>query len=119
MKRLIHRTGLVAIAVAVASVVLSAGAVASASKAAVRVKGTEFKFALIPKSAPRGTVVFTFTNAGKVDHDFKIKGKKTALLKPGKTAKLTVSFAKAGRYAFLCTVPSHAAAGMKGTFVVK
>ena len=40
------------------------------------------------------------------------------MIGPGKTAKLTVTL-KAGKYPYKCTVPGHAAAGMKGTFVVK
>ena len=45
-------------------------------------------------------------------------GKKTPLIKPGKSAKLTVTL-KAGKSAYLCTVAGHAAAGMKGTLTVK
>jgi uncharacterized cupredoxin-like copper-binding protein len=30
-----------------------------------------------------------------------------------------VRFTKKGKYAFLCTLPGHAAGGMKGTFTVK
>ncbi len=56
---------------------------------------------------------------GHVVHDFKINGKVTPLLQPGKSAKLTVKFAKAGTYPYLCTVPGHAAAGMKGVFTVR
>ena len=41
------------------------------------------------------------------------------LIKAGKTTTLKVTFAKAGKFPFLCTVPSHAAAGMKGTLTVK
>ena len=57
-------------------------------------------------------------NKGKTAHDFKINGKKTPLIGPGKTASLTVKFAKAGKFPYLCTVPGHAAAGMKGSFTV-
>ena len=39
-------------------------------------------------------------------------------LLPGKSAKLTVKFAKKGQYAFLCTLFGHAKAGMKGKFAV-
>jgi uncharacterized cupredoxin-like copper-binding protein len=56
---------------------------------------------------------------GNVGHDFKIAGKKTPIIQPGATTKLTVKIAKAGRYKYLCTVPGHAAAGMKGTFTVR
>ena len=72
------------------------------------------------KSAARpGKVTFVFKNTGHVLHDFSIRGKKTPLTQPGKTAKLVVSFTKKGKYGYLCTVPGHAQAGMKGTFTVR
>jgi uncharacterized cupredoxin-like copper-binding protein len=94
------------------------GARAHAATTAVTVTATEFKFKLSRLSVPHGTVVFTFVNKGKVPHDFKINGKKTSLMKPGKSTKLTVTF-KAGKFAYLCTVPGHASLGMKGSLVVK
>ena len=66
-----------------------------------------------------GTVTFVFKNVGHLSHDFSIAGKTTPLVQPGKTAKLTVTFKKAARYSYLCTVDSHAAAGMKGVFTVR
>ena len=101
----------------------AAGATAKAHRAAgtkISVKATEYKFALSATSlAKPGTVTFTVKNAGHIAHDFSIDGKKTALLSPGKHATLTVKFAKAGKYAYKCTVSGHAALGMKGTFKVK
>jgi uncharacterized cupredoxin-like copper-binding protein len=91
------------------------GARTHAAAAAVTVTATEFKFKLSKTSVPHGTVVFTFVNKGKIPHDFKINGKKTSLMKPGKSTKLTVTFAKKGKFSYLCTVPGHAALGMKGT----
>ena len=90
-----------------------------ASATAIAVSGKEFSFRLSKKSAPHGTFVFRFKNVGAVGHDFKIAGKKTPIIQPGASAKLTVKIAKAGRYKYLCTVPGHAAAGMKGTLTVK
>jgi uncharacterized cupredoxin-like copper-binding protein len=40
------------------------------------------------------------------------------VINPGQTAKLTVTFAKKGSYPYLCTVPGHASAGMKGVLRV-
>jgi uncharacterized cupredoxin-like copper-binding protein len=114
----------IGIAVVVAALAVAIPALASpahtarASATAVKVTATEFKFALSTKTAKAGSVVFTVTNKGKLAHDFKIGGKKTAMLAPGKSAKLTVTL-KAGKFPYICTVPGHAAAGMKGTFVVK
>ena len=93
---------------------------AHASATTVQVSGKEFSFKLSTKSISRpGTVTFNFKNAGTILHDFKINGKKTPLTKPGKSAKLAVSFKKKGKYSYLCTVPGHAAAGMKGVFTVR
>ena len=86
----------------------------------VQVKGGEFFFRLSTKSiAKPGKVTFAFTNIGHVAHDFKIDGKVTPLIQPGQTTKLAVTFTKAGSYPYLCTVPGHAEAGMKGTFTVR
>ena len=94
------------------------GVRSQASAAAVTVTATEFKFKLSKLTVTHGTVVFTVANKGKIPHDFKINGKKTSLIKPGKTAKLSVTF-KAGKFKYLCTVPGHAALGMKGTLTAK
>ena len=85
---------------------------------AVTVTATEFHFKLSKTSVPHGSVTFTVVNKGHVGHDFKIGGKKTALIAPGKSGKVTVTLKK-GKAAYLCTVPGHAAAGMKGTLTVK
>ncbi|HMJ36386.1 MAG TPA: plastocyanin/azurin family copper-binding protein [Baekduia sp.] len=90
---------------------------AHAAKASVSVSAKEFKFALRPTSARHGSVTFTVKNAGTIDHDFKIAGRATPKIKRGKSATLTVNLKK-GTYSYLCTVPGHAAAGMKGNFKV-
>ena len=84
----------------------------------VTVTATDSKFTLSKRSARTGTVIFTVTNKGKVSHDFKIAGKKTPLLKPGRFATLRVTFSKKGRYPYLSTVRGQASAGMKGVFLV-
>ena len=92
----------------------------SHSKATTRVTvtATDSKFTLSKRSAPMGTVIFTVTNKGKVSHDFKIAGKKTPLLAPGRSATLRVTFSKKGRYPYLSTVSGQASHGMKGVFSV-
>jgi uncharacterized cupredoxin-like copper-binding protein len=108
------------LAVAGSSVAGAAVKAHAAATTKISVKATEYKFALSATSlAKPGTVAFTVKNAGHIAHDFSIDGKKTALLKPGKSATLTVTFSKAGSYAYKCTVSGHAALGMKGTFKVK
>jgi uncharacterized cupredoxin-like copper-binding protein len=126
MKQLTIRSVLALAAVAVAAFALIplAGArtdrQTTATATTVQVKGGEFFFRLSTKSAAKpGTVVFAFKNIGHVLHDFKIDGKHTPLIQPGKTAKLVVTFKKKGKYPYLCTVPGHAEAGMKGVFTVR
>jgi outer membrane protein assembly factor BamB/uncharacterized cupredoxin-like copper-binding protein len=86
----------------------------------VQVKGGEFFFRLSSKSlAKSGKVTFVFKNGGQIAHDFKINDKVTPLLQPGQTANLVVTFNKKGNYPYLCTVPGHAEAGMKGVFTVR
>jgi glucose/arabinose dehydrogenase len=112
---------LVALALGVAAAWALAGAAHARTRpkprtTTVRVAATEFRFALSRASAPAGTVRFVVTNTGRVAHNFFVAGRVTPLLQPGRTATLTVRFAKAGSYRYLCTVPGHAAAGMLGRF---
>ena len=94
-------------------------------------KANEFKFTLSKTSVPRSVVTFTIANGGVLPHDFKVcssnkgsltatscNGKGTALIQPGKTGKLVVTFLLKGKYEYLCTVSGHAAAGMKGLLTV-
>jgi alcohol dehydrogenase (cytochrome c) len=91
----------------------------SAKETTVQVKGGEFFFRLSTRSTAKpGTVTFVFHNVGHVTHDFSIDGKQTPLIQPGQAAKLAVAFTKNGKYPYLCTVPGHAEAGMKGVFTV-
>ena len=79
---------------------------------------TEFHFTLSKKSVAKGSVTFKITNKGKLAHDFKIAGKKSPMVQPGKSTTLKVTL-KSGKLKYQCTVPGHAAAGMKGTLTVK
>jgi len=112
------RTALVLV-VAAAALAIAGGALAAPAHktATITVTASEFKFKLSSSSAKAGSITFNVVNKGKLGHDFKIGGKKTPLIAPGKSAKLTVTL-KAGSYPYLCTVPGHAAAGMKGTLKV-
>ncbi|MGZ4410297.1 MAG: plastocyanin/azurin family copper-binding protein, partial [Gaiellaceae bacterium] len=93
-------------------------------------KPSELKFKLSVNAVKRGTVVFKVTNKGLLPHDFKIcssphgglanscAGKGTPVISPGKSATLKYTFKKAGTYEYLCTMPGHAAGGMKGDLKV-
>jgi uncharacterized cupredoxin-like copper-binding protein len=100
---------------------LAAPALAHQSGTSVTVtagKPSEFSFTLSTKTVKHGTVTFKVTNGGSIAHDFSIDHKTTKLLSPKQSATLTVTFAKAGSYPYECTVPGHAAAGMKGVLKV-
>jgi uncharacterized cupredoxin-like copper-binding protein len=122
MKQLTIRSlsGLAVIAIAsLVLVQLASARTDHATATTIRVNGGEFFFRLSARSVatPR-KVTFVFKNVGHVLHDFKINGRKTPLIQPGRSATLIVTFRK-GRYPYLCTVPGHAAAGMKGVFTVR
>jgi uncharacterized cupredoxin-like copper-binding protein len=129
MRTLYRNVLLLFVSVAVVVTWLSISPVATAGTAqatradaatTVRVRTGELFFRLSKKTVPRpGRVTFVVTNGGHAAHDFRINGRKTPLIRPGRTARLTVTFRKKGRYPFVCTVPGHAAAGMRGVFTVR
>ncbi len=88
------------------------------SPTAVRVIARDFSFSLSRKTVPAGRVRFTVVNRGRTAHDFWIAGKKTPLLRPGRSAVLVVALTRPGSYPYRCTVPGHAALGMKGALRV-
>jgi len=93
-------------------------------------KPTEFGFLLSTKSVKTGSVTFKITNKGALAHTFKIcsspkgglanscAGKGTPMISPKGSTTLTYTFKTKGSYEYLCTVPGHAAAGMKGDLKV-
>ncbi|MGN6429327.1 MAG: cupredoxin domain-containing protein [Gaiellaceae bacterium] len=87
----------------------------AAASTTVKVTATEFKFKLSTKTAKHGVTIFKVTNKGKIAHDFKIAGKKTSKLSPGKSGTLKVTLSK-GNHKYICSIDSHAQFGMKGTF---
>jgi uncharacterized cupredoxin-like copper-binding protein len=90
------------------------------AKTMIQVKAGEMFFRLSTKSVAKpGSVAFVVKNIGRLAHDFRINGKQTKLIQPRKSATLVVSFKKAGKYPYKCTVRGHAAAGMKGVFTVR
>jgi uncharacterized cupredoxin-like copper-binding protein len=81
-------------------------------------KPSEMRFTFDRTSVPHGTVVFQLINKGVVPHDLRIDRRTSPLVAPSGKSTLRVTFTHAGRYAYECTVPGHAAAGMKGALRV-
>lgn len=107
--------------VALVAAVSAFGGSSAASATTVTVtagKPGEFNFTLSKKTIAAGVTTFKVTNRGTIQHDFKIAGKRTAHLGVGKAATLKLTLKK-GKYPFLCTLPAHAMAGMKGTLTVR
>jgi uncharacterized cupredoxin-like copper-binding protein len=89
-------------------------------------KPSEFGFKLSTKTAKRGVIAFKVTNQGHLPHTFKMcsgrnkplantcTGRSTSQISPGQSATLRVSILLKGTYEYLCTLPGHAAGGMKG-----
>ncbi len=130
MSRLGMFTVIGAVSVLVFSWALPAGARTSATVVNVTAGKSGFSFALSKSTVSRGAITFKVKNAGGFPHSFKVcsspkggsanscAGKGTPTLAPGASATLTVTFAKKGSYEYLCTVPGHAANGMKGILKV-
>ena len=72
--------------------------------------------------APPGPLTVNSPNESSVQHNIAIQGGGVNEVGPvvtnGGVSKIQATV-KAGKYPFLCTVPGHAAAGMKGTLTVK
>jgi len=93
---------------------------AAAQTTHVSVSMFEMGFKLSKTTVPHGTVVFEVRNDGKLPHDFSFgsRGGGTPLLGPGQSATLKVTFAKPGKYSYICTVEGHQESGMIGVLTV-
>jgi uncharacterized cupredoxin-like copper-binding protein len=129
------KTSLITLCVLVAASVVAIPAMAhgTATKGTVVTvtagKPAEFAFKLSTKTVKAGSVTFKVTDGGALGHSFKVctsakggtanscAGKGTAVLAHGKSATLVVMLTK-GTHEYLCTVPGHAAGGMKGILKV-
>ena len=61
-----------------------------------------------------GAVTLRVTNTGNLDHNFEVTGLGTLpALHAGETKTLELPVVGAGTYAVICTIPGHAASGMK------
>jgi cytochrome c553 len=108
-----RRRFLVLAAAAAAFVVASA----VAGTRAITVTVSESSVKLSDTTAPVGSVAYTVKNTGKSPYAFAINSKKTAAIKPGKSAKLTVTFSKTGKFTWTVT-QSGSPKKRTGTFTI-
>ncbi|GIV82454.1 MAG: hypothetical protein KatS3mg051_1808 [Anaerolineae bacterium] len=96
----------------------------SSNSTAVTVQGNEltvdgFEMGFTPAQvqvAQPGRYVVTFTNTGRIEHDWSAGGVRL-LARPGETVRGEVDV-PAGGLEFVCSIPGHAQAGMRGTITV-
>ncbi|MEY2513145.1 MAG: hypothetical protein QOJ89_503 [bacterium] len=84
--------------------------------------GGALKFTQTKLTAKAGKVTLDMSNASQIPHGIGVDGNGVDVdgqtVEPGQQSKATADL-KPGTYEYYCTVPSHKAAGMKGTLVVK
>ncbi len=87
----------------------------------ISAKAAGLAFSTTHLTAPHGTVTIMMKNLSVIPHDVAIQGngvsKKGKIVGKGATSIATATLKK-GTYTFLCTVPGHAAAGMKGKLTI-
>lgn len=113
-------SALALVAAAIGGVVAGPGA-ASPKVRIVTVVEKEFSLTPSTRKLSAGKVTFVAVDKGKFRHALAIAGAgvkaRTAVLAPGKSARLTVTL-KSGVYNVWCPVGNHAALGMKLAFHV-
>jgi hypothetical protein len=107
-----------------ASLALAGAAVAavvgkqSGASTTIKVTEREYRISLSSSAAKAGSVTFVIHNAGKITHKLDVAGggltkiAATPGIAPGATRKLTVTLS-GGKVSLWCSVPGHAALGMK------
>ncbi len=115
------------VGVAVASLALAGGVLAAdraidegATRADVVARDVAFSPDVIRVRAGDWLVI-TLRNEDPVFHDLEVEGLANVDVgaRPGQTADLRVRLDRSGTWEFVCTVPGHAEAGMRGTLVVE
>ena len=116
------RIALTMLAAAVAAAALTAPLAFGGAAATQTVRVTESDYRISLSTKPRaGKVTFVIRNGGSHSHDFRLKGngitRKTPLLAPGQTARLTVTLKRGERYQLWCA--PHEDRGMRAAFVAR
>ena len=104
----------------VATAAIAPTALGGQAAQTVRVTETDYRIALATRPRP-GLVTFVIRNNSGHSHDFRFRGsgitRKTPLIAPGKTARLSVRLKRGERYEIWCA--PHEDKGMRATFVAR
>lgn len=98
------------------------GAGAAAGTLSLGVLGNKLAFDKKTLTARAGKVTLALTNSSPIPHNIAIKGNGVNAKGPvisGGQRSVVAATLKPGTYTFYCSVPGHAAAGMRGTLTVK
>lgn len=105
-------------AIAVVAIANKDDSSSGTSTGPVAVALSEYKVSPSTITVPVGGSL-TVTNEGTMPHNLAVTGGPTTPdIAAGKSATLDLASLKEGTYEVTCTIPGHAAAGMKGTLVV-
>lgn len=116
-----------AVSVPAAAAVKAPAAAANLAPAEVKVVATDLKFNPVTIQAKVGQLVkIALENKGVIEHDIafptiqadKPGASLKALAKPAQSATLEFTPTAKGSYEYICTIPGHKEAGMKGTINV-
>ena len=107
-----------------ASVAIPALAPAAGAQQVTVTVGSAMQFAPSSLVVRAGQPVeLTLRNGGGIPHDFTLAEGASGPVKieaqGGQTARGTFTIDRPGTYAFVCSVPGHAAAGMRGTITAQ
>lgn len=112
---------LTVLVLAFAAPVAAAPSSSSSTTLHISAKAAGLAFSTTHLTAAHGTVTIMMKNLSPLPHDIAIRGNgvsKTGKLVPKGGTSIVTATLKKGTYTFLCTVPGHAAAGMKGKLTV-
>jgi uncharacterized cupredoxin-like copper-binding protein len=114
-----NRIRLAALVVAGATMIAASPTMAAPKVTTINVATTKtsmFKFDGVKTPLKAGTYKFVYTNSSGIGHNLKVGSMSTPTFSSG-SKSITVTLKK-GSVPYECSVPGHAAAGMKGTITV-
>ena len=98
---------------------------ASAPATPVGMSAREYGFDLYRERVPTGRVRLNIHNFGEDGHDVQVRGPHgyrssvSPEIESGENLSFTVRLRRPGRYLLVCTLPGHAAKGMKAYLMVR